>query len=130
MKGRILLVDDDLGARLSLGALLEDEGYEVLEASNLHEARELLNKEPDLVLLDLHLGDVQGTELLNSIPATARVVVMSGAAPDTELTGIHAWLVKGADTRANLDAIASAIQCAQAAGKASRLATTHSASQS
>lgn len=111
--GRILLVDDDIGSRISLGALLEDEGHEVLEAASLAEARELLSKDPDVVLLDLHLGPVLGTELLPNVPPRARVVIMSGDPQETALIGVHAWLVKGADTAANLAVIASAVEAAR-----------------
>lgn len=119
MSGRILLVDDDVAARISFGALLEDEGYDVLEAADLQQARKLLGQQPDVVLLDLHLGGSLGTELLPSIPAKARVVMMSGDPEDADLpegqAAVEAWLVKGADIAESLAVIARAVRAARSA---------------
>lgn len=53
----ILIVDDEEGIRFSLRGILEDDGYEVLEAKNGDEALSLIKKKnPDLVFLDIWLG--------------------------------------------------------------------------
>lgn len=61
---RLLLVDDSDSVRLTLGAILEDAAYTVVEASSLQSARERLAAEPfDLVISDQNLGDGLGTQL-------------------------------------------------------------------
>lgn len=57
----ILVVDDDLGMRRILRQLVEQEGFEVLEATNGHEALDLYNRySPDLVLLDAVMPVMDG----------------------------------------------------------------------
>jgi two-component system response regulator MprA len=61
---RILVVDDDPGIRGFLTGALEDEGYEIRNASNGREALDVLNRleewAPDLILLDLYMPEVDG----------------------------------------------------------------------
>src|SRR3954454_3815937 len=46
---------------------LTSQGYNIIEAGNGKAALELLREEPDLVILDLGLPDIQGHELLRMI---------------------------------------------------------------
>ncbi len=64
---RILVVDDEPPIRKLLRMGLNTQGYEVLEASNGRTALEMLGQNPDLIILDLGLPDVQGLELLRKI---------------------------------------------------------------
>jgi DNA-binding NarL/FixJ family response regulator len=62
---RVLIVDDHPSFRATARLLLESEGFEVVGeaadgASGLRDAREL---EPDLVLLDVQLPDIDGFEV-------------------------------------------------------------------
>ena len=51
---RILIIDDEEPIRFSLRGILEDEGYEVLEAATAEEGLEVADAErPDLVFLDI-----------------------------------------------------------------------------
>jgi DNA-binding NtrC family response regulator len=80
----VLLVDDDDSSRLTLGALLEDDGFRVQTAVSGAEVRRLISGsiDPDLVLLDQHLGDELGSDLLLPIRAglpRAKIVLMSGS---------------------------------------------------
>ena len=82
---RVLLIDDDDGNRLTLSALLEGEGFDVLEAGSFAEARKLLESPPPfaLVLADQQLGDGLGSELLPLVRSRlpqAKTVLMSGSA--------------------------------------------------
>jgi CheY-like chemotaxis protein len=84
MSVSVLLVDDDDANRITLSALLEDEGYAVDVAANFGEASRKLTQGAgyDLVLLDQHLGDGIGTELIPTIRARlpkAKVVLVSGS---------------------------------------------------
>jgi DNA-binding NarL/FixJ family response regulator len=61
----VLIVDDHPSFRATARLLLESEGFEVVGeaadgASGLRQAREL---EPDLVLLDVQLPDIDGFEV-------------------------------------------------------------------
>ena len=50
---RILIIDDEEDIRLSLRGILEDEGYEVLDAESGEHGLALVNRSVDLVLLDI-----------------------------------------------------------------------------
>jgi DNA-binding NtrC family response regulator len=61
----VLVVEDDPSLRLLCRVNLELEGYRVLEAASIERAEEHLRGSPvDVVLLDLHVGDRHGLELL------------------------------------------------------------------
>ena len=67
----VLIVDDDKTIRVSLAAILEQEGYAVETAENGAEAlRKSKGRLFDIALIDMRLPDMNGTELLNSFPVT------------------------------------------------------------
>jgi DNA-binding NtrC family response regulator len=67
MKPTLLIVDDELGARQSLEVILEDD-FHVLTAESGQEALEITQKEPiDLILLDIHMPEMDGLEVLRKI---------------------------------------------------------------
>src|SRR4051794_4863106 len=84
---RVLLVDDSNSNRAVLGALLTDEGMEVVHAGSSGAANGILEKSDpgapfDVVLLDQHLGDGLGTDLvpiIKSLMPAARLVLISGS---------------------------------------------------
>ena len=56
---RVLVVDDQASLRSALGKMLTAAGYEVILAADGTEATRLWREhKPDLVILDLHAGDV------------------------------------------------------------------------
>lgn len=64
----ILVVDDNPENLRVLSALLEKEGYEVRVATNGKQALETIEiAEPDLVLLDVHLPEMNGLEVCRVI---------------------------------------------------------------
>ncbi|MGE5583889.1 MAG: sigma-54-dependent transcriptional regulator [Bacillota bacterium] len=72
MGARILVVDDDLGMRDTLEAVLTAEGYEVGVAVNGAETTEILARESfDVMLLDFKMPDCTGVELLPLIKKAA-----------------------------------------------------------
>lgn len=67
---KVLLVEDHENLRLSVGACLRDEGFEVATAATLGEARGALAvAAPDIVVLDWMLPDGQGIDLLREMRA-------------------------------------------------------------
>jgi DNA-binding NtrC family response regulator len=69
MKDRasVLIVDDESGARDSLGFILED-SYEVITATSGAKALDMLqNRTVDVVLLDVHMPEMDGIDVLKKI---------------------------------------------------------------
>ena len=64
---KILVIDDEPPIRKLLRMGLNTQGYEVLEAPNGKAGVELLVQNPDLIIIDLGLPDVDGLELLRTI---------------------------------------------------------------
>ena len=64
---KILVIDDEPPIRKLLRMGLNTQGYEVLEAPSGKIGLELLVQNPDLVILDLGLPDIDGLELLRTI---------------------------------------------------------------
>ncbi|PIE68796.1 MAG: Fis family transcriptional regulator [Deltaproteobacteria bacterium] len=82
MSALILIVDDEEDIRLSLRGILEDEGYEVIDAEDGEQALTLFAEhEPGLVFLDIWLPGKDGLAVLASMQARAvdvPVVMISG----------------------------------------------------
>ncbi len=78
----VLVVDDDRSLRLLCRINLELDGHDVREAATLAEARAEIEREtPDVVLLDVHLGNDDGLDLLDELEVLdlpTRVVLLSG----------------------------------------------------
>lgn len=65
---KILVVEDEQNQRELYAMELEDEGYEVEQASNGREAVELVKKNKfDLVVLDIRMPEMDGIEALGKI---------------------------------------------------------------
>jgi two-component system copper resistance phosphate regulon response regulator CusR len=61
---RVLVVEDQRSLLRNLERGLEEEGYEVVPAASIGEARGALARHPDLIVLDLMLPDGSGIDLL------------------------------------------------------------------
>lgn len=71
---RILVVDDSEDVRLALTTILEDAGYDVIEASDGEEVvSRALEHRPGLILLDVAMPRVDGFEALRRIKAESRL---------------------------------------------------------
>src|SRR6201986_296580 len=66
---KVLVIDDEPPIRKLLRMGLSTQGYDILEAPNGKTSLELLAQNPDLVILDLGLPDMQGLELLRVMRA-------------------------------------------------------------
>ena len=64
---KVLIVDDEPPIRKLLRMGLGTQGYHIIDAPNAKTALELMAAEPDLVILDLGLPDMQGLDLLRQI---------------------------------------------------------------
>jgi PAS domain S-box-containing protein len=86
-KPTILNVDDDDANRYAVSRTLRQEGFEVIEAANGAEALRLVRANPDLVILDVNLPDIDGFEVCQRTktdPATALIPVLMLSATYTD----------------------------------------------
>jgi two-component system chemotaxis response regulator CheY len=106
MSGKILVVDDSALARRRARSILEDAGYEVLEAEDGMAALErYFITRPDLVLLDLVMKGMYGLDVLSKLrqmDAGARVIVVTADVQTSSQemvaeAGAKAFLVKPLD---------------------------------
>ena len=94
---KILIVDDEKLVRWSLKQKCAEYGYQSVEAATAEEALRVLQSEsPDAVLLDLHLPDRSGIEVLEKVKQSGEMpsVIMMTAAP--QLDDVKTALRKGA----------------------------------
>ncbi len=79
---KIMIVDDEKSIRQSLSDVLRDEGFDVILASDGHKALKMLDSNrPDLVILDIWMPVMDGTEVLKEIKArqpNLQVIMISG----------------------------------------------------
>jgi two-component system, OmpR family, KDP operon response regulator KdpE len=94
---RILLVDDEAAIQRAVGPLLRSRGYEVDIAGTGAEALErFVQQPPGLVVLDLGLPDLEGTEVCRQIRAKSDVPIIVLSARGSEADKVNA-LDLGAD---------------------------------
>ena len=87
----ILVVEDDAQIRNFICFTLEAEGYVCVEAATAEEAMRLLAAEPiDLMLLDLGLPDLDGTEVIRRLRTWSEmpVIVVSARDQDKEKVAV------------------------------------------
>lgn len=81
-KAQILVVDDELSMRESLGMLLLSAGYEVAMAEDGAKAVSQMNRVlPDLIVTDLNMPRMSGIELISHVRRqypSISIVAMSG----------------------------------------------------
>ncbi len=102
---RALIVDDDVGFLAGLAELVKREGFAVASANTLKQAsEEIAANPPDILLVDLHLPDGSGLDLLEGFePASApEVVLITGSASvetavDALRRGVADYLTKPVD---------------------------------
>jgi CheY-like chemotaxis protein len=78
----ILVVDDDQFVRSLLRAVLERQGYSVVEAANGDEGLQAYQARPtDVVITDMQMPGMDGQEMILALRGacpTARIIAMSG----------------------------------------------------
>lgn len=98
----VLNVDDNDGMRFARSTIFRAEGYRVLEAHNGRTALELAQQYvPDVMLLDVHLPDINGLEICRQIKANPRTrsikVVQLSATSKSPRDQLYALETGGAD---------------------------------
>ncbi|HEX3337423.1 MAG TPA: response regulator transcription factor [Jatrophihabitans sp.] len=94
---RVLVVEDEESFSDALSYMLRREGYEVEVAGNGHEALQAFERTgADLVLLDLMLPGLSGTEVCRELRARSHVPIIMVTARDTEVDKV-VGLELGAD---------------------------------
>lgn len=94
---RILLVDDEVPIQRAVAPLLRARGYEVDLAGTGNDALKLaVSQPPDLIILDLGLPDIEGTEVCRRIRAESAVPIVVLSARGGEADKVAA-LDLGAD---------------------------------
>ena len=92
----ILVVDDAHSERELMSTYLEQEGYQVIQATNGQEALEkVTSQKPNLVITDLVMPDMNGLELCRAIrknPDTEKLPIIACTSKNQELDRV--WGLK------------------------------------
>ena len=114
-RSTVMVIEDDHDIRVSVRALLEDEGYKVLTVTNGLSALstlERLAELPSLILLDLMLPVMDGWHFaermrLNTRLANIPVVIMSAYQDPPPPEGVLGFLKKPVDDEALLRVVSA-----------------------
>ncbi len=94
---KILIIEDDLELRKELKVLLDYNGYQGIILQNFKDAlEEILEIEPDLILLDIKIPYLNGQQLLKKLREVSTIPVIMVTSKDSEIDEILA-LSSGAD---------------------------------
>jgi DNA-binding response OmpR family regulator len=93
---RVLVVDDEPEIVDLISATLESEGIEVLKATTAEEALRLMDRRPDMALLDVNLGNSSGFDLLEELRRVSTMPVIMLTARTAEEDAVRG-LSLGAD---------------------------------
>jgi DNA-binding NtrC family response regulator len=114
----ILVVEDEPLIRMNAAVLLEDEGYEVIEAANARAALTVLEQRDgdlDALFTDVDMpGDMNGLELAGVVhrrwPSIALLITSGVVRMPVALPGCGAFIEKPYNTRAPVRMIRELIQ--------------------
>ena len=97
MPTKILVIDDDVAVTDLLSLLLKSQGFDVTSTNNSGEGLNLIREnQPDLVVLDLMMPDIDGWEVCKSVRAFSQVpIIILSALNDPSM--IASVLDAGAD---------------------------------
>ena len=95
--GTILVVDDEIGIRRILRVCLTSAGFVVHESASGHEAVKAVSEiQPDLILLDLNLPDMDGSKVVTRVRESNQCPILILSIRDQERDKVTA-LDAGAD---------------------------------
>lgn len=97
MAYKILIVDDEKMITDLISAHLHDCGYDTLTANNGNEAMALLQRQPDLLILDINMPGLSGLELCRNIRDHIACPILFVTARVTELDKINGLQYGGDD---------------------------------
>src|ERR1035441_2707313 len=106
----ILVIDDDESLRDTIGGMLEQDGFRAVQAADGREGFEIaLSLKPDLVLVDLRLPRMSGTEICKQLRASGMatpIIVLSALGDEIDKVllleiGADDYVVKPFGTRLN-----------------------------
>lgn len=116
-KTRILIVDDQENTLQSYTQILESEGYEVITASSVYKAREILDSQYlNLVITDVRMPEEDGMSLVDFLsffyPKVAVIIITGNPGMRTDiqayLGGAVDFLLKPVDRE---DLLESVLRC-------------------
>ena len=97
IREKILVVEDEKSISRFISTILDNNGYEAVQARTGAEAQSMISSHcPDLVILDLGLPDMDGLEILRSLRSWSSLPVVVVSARDHERDKVAA-LELGAD---------------------------------
>ena len=97
IREKILVVEDERSISRFISTILDNNGYEAVQARTGAEAQSMISSHcPDLVILDLGLPDMDGLEILRSLRSWSSLPVVVVSARDHERDKVAA-LDLGAD---------------------------------
>jgi chemosensory pili system protein ChpA (sensor histidine kinase/response regulator) len=119
-RSRVLIVDDSLSVRRAVAMLLQDQGYEVLQARDGLEAAKVMESvRPDILLTDLEMPNMNGLELTAHVRSRAElaqipVIMITSRSMDKHRrqalsTGVDVYLTKPYSDQELLQHVASAV---------------------
>src|SRR5579863_7333905 len=86
----LLIVEDEEVTRRTLARLVGKLGFVTLTAGGLDEARTVLNRQtPDIMILDLMLGNEDGTDLLREARAAGKKMIIAIVTAVTNELRLH-----------------------------------------
>ncbi len=103
---RLLVIDDEPGIQFSIEQVLAEEDFELLHAETAEQGLRLASEyKPDVILLDIRLGDRSGLELFHDLrrldPKTLIIFITGHGSADTAIEamklGAYDYLVKPLD---------------------------------
>lgn len=119
MSAKILIIDDELKLLKLLGMILQQEGFEVFEASSARSGLNMLDvHDVDVILSDVRLPDGFGVDLVKQYKAkktTTEVILMTayGNIPDgvqAMKNGAYDYIVKGDDNEKIIPLVYKALE--------------------
>ncbi len=94
----ILIVDDEPHIREVVGFALQKAGYRTLEAADGEQAMALVDQAPpDLVVLDIMLPDMEGTEVCRRIRSSSQVPILFLSSKNEEIDRVLGLELGGDD---------------------------------
>jgi two-component system, OmpR family, lantibiotic biosynthesis response regulator NisR/SpaR len=97
MSEKILIVDDEEEILSLLKDSLEDEGYEIITATNGNDAIRKIKLQPDLIILDIMLPGINGFDICHAIRDIISCPILFLSSKQSEMDRIKGLSIGGDD---------------------------------